>query len=113
MSQFITGLKNEIKAELRLHGPPNLETAMELAFKVEEKLKQTQPRNPYPRTSHHPSLITHKSYSNPNSQPTKNPNYNPTISRTNHGGLRRLSDREYRHWRDRGLCYRCDEKWSV
>lgn len=67
MGQFITGLKGEIKAEIRLLGPPNLETAMELAFKVEEKLRHTQPRNSHPRTSQ-----------NPNPFFPKNPNpYNP------------------------------------
>lgn len=126
LGQFITGLKSDIKAELKLHVPPNLETAMELAFKMEKKLNQTQPKNFFTKSPHHPSPTTNKypaqysnlapartTYLSPNFTSTKSPTYNPAIPRTNNGGIRRLSDTEYQHRRERELCYRRDEKWSV
>ena len=39
MGQFINGLKEEVRAEVRLLGPITLDQAMDLAAKVEEKLK--------------------------------------------------------------------------
>lgn len=35
--QFINGLVGEVKAELRLHEPSTLDSAMDLAIKIEEK----------------------------------------------------------------------------
>lgn len=37
LGQFINGLKEEVKAEVRLLSPMNLEQAMEMAIRVEEK----------------------------------------------------------------------------
>lgn len=37
MGQFINGLKDEVKAEVRLLNPINLDWAMDLAVRVEEK----------------------------------------------------------------------------
>lgn len=37
MAQFVNGLKDEIKAEVRMLGLYTLEQTMELALKVEEK----------------------------------------------------------------------------
>lgn len=37
--QFLNGLKEEIKVEVRLLGPKNLDNAMDLALMVEDKLR--------------------------------------------------------------------------
>lgn len=37
LGQFINGLKEDVKAEVRLMNPVNLEQAMEIAIRVEEK----------------------------------------------------------------------------
>ena len=29
------------------------------------------------------------------------------------GEVRRLSDKEYQHKREKGLCFRCDDKWTI
>lgn len=39
LGQFLTGLKEEIRAEVRVLNPINLEQAMELALRVEERNK--------------------------------------------------------------------------
>lgn len=44
MGHFINGLKEEIKAEVRLMNPICLEQAMEVAVRIEEKHKVTSPR---------------------------------------------------------------------
>lgn len=38
LGQIINEIKGEIKAEVRLHGPPTLEAPMELALEIEENL---------------------------------------------------------------------------
>lgn len=44
IGQFINGLKEEIKVEVRMFNPINLEQSMELALRVEEKHKVANPR---------------------------------------------------------------------
>lgn len=50
LGQFINGLKPELRAELRVLGPHNLDHAMDLAIKVKDKLKSNIGRRYEPRT---------------------------------------------------------------
>lgn len=79
-SQYINGLKDDVKAELRLLGPHTLDSAMDLSIKVEEKLqfglgKKNEPKypsnpNPWKTGSVSPSYSNHKK-----PQPPKLPKY--------------------------------------
>ena len=44
LGQFLNGLKEEIRVEVRLLNPVNFEQAMELTVKVEERNRVTTPR---------------------------------------------------------------------
>ena len=46
MGHFVNGLKEDIKAEVRVLNPLNLEQAMELAVRIEEKQRVTSSRKP-------------------------------------------------------------------
>ena len=46
LGQFINGLSKGIKAELRLLNPPNLERAMEIANRIEERNRVQQSKGP-------------------------------------------------------------------
>ena len=128
MGQFINGLKEEIRAEIRLLGPITLDHAMELAAKIEEKLRigpsrkhsaqyQTSPFSKYnPKT-----LNTFPSSSYSTSLPISTQNqitpqiktYTSTNIHHKPGEIRRLTEREVQQKREKGLCFRCDDKWMV
>lgn len=140
LGQFLNGLKKEIRAEVRLLGPKSLEQAMELAIKVEDKTKTTQPKRLGLRS---PNQNSSFGLGRPNSTPSHlqplqtktNPNpLNTTLTRTSSntvtqplpskhnptnqnlrvgGGVRRLSDQELQYRRENGLCFRCDGKWEA
>ncbi|KAH9650018.1 hypothetical protein KPL70_026202 [Citrus sinensis] len=109
LGNFINGLKPEIRVEVRIMEPNNLGRAMDLAQKIEEKLWVTK---------------THKADSGFQRAggSTRGVNLHSEASRSsigaNHntarlsGEIRRLSDSELQKKREKGLCYRCDEKWA-
>ncbi|KAL9444267.1 hypothetical protein AB3S75_017449 [Citrus x aurantiifolia] len=109
LGNFINGLKPEIRVEVRILEPSNLGRAMELAQKIDEKLWVTK---------------THKTDGGfiRVGGSTRGGSYHSEASRAsyvaNHnagrfsGEVRRLSDSELQKKREKGLCYRCDEKWA-
>lgn len=133
MGHFINGLKEDIKAEVRLLNPLCLEQAMEQAVRVEEKLKISS----YRRTGL--SSIKTGTFSMSGSGVSAVPPYSgfnstsPTMSKawssrssvtqasvsspkpaamaTTVGEIKRLTERELQEKRAKGLCYRCDAKW--
>ncbi|KAJ9542106.1 hypothetical protein OSB04_028612 [Centaurea solstitialis] len=143
LGHFINGLKTEIRAEVRVIGPITLDQAMDLAVRVEEKLKLGTGRKMEVRTNSTgignftnrsptaPSFSTTQgrysfASSNLNSKfPVSTPVARPLSTtvpslgdsqKTNNGSIgevRRLSDKELQQKRERGLCFRCDEKWNV
>lgn len=61
LGQFINGLRPEVRSELRLHGAKSLDQAMDLALKVEDKLrlpiwKYPTTKSPLPQTGGYSSL---------------------------------------------------------
>lgn len=126
--QYINGLKEEIRAEVRILAPSTLELAMDLSMRIEEKLNLSpkhkspahQPIWRQPNTNLRPnpntiptittSLTTN--HLNPPT-PTTYPNRNANTNHKTTGEIRRLTERELQQKRERGLCFRCDEKWSV
>lgn len=141
MGQFINGLKDEVKAEVRLLNPVNLDWAMDLAVRVEEKNRaggnkgngvrstslNTTKYTPNPSVSKSPyTLSTASNYSQPVSSPTKSWSSNASghLSNSNSqyssfpiarpmGEIRRLTERELQQKKQKGICFRCDDKWSI
>lgn len=134
---FIKGLDERIRTELRLLGPSDFEQALDWVVKIEEKLiSHYGPLSisAGPSTSHNPRPInqivriqpyknqTHSLNPPPNypHNPTQNypsapklspyPNTNPVPKKSN---IRRLSDREFQEKREKGLCFKCDDKWHL
>ena len=120
---FMFGLEESVSSELRLMDPTNLKIAMEWAEKIEQKdwtksyygrtRKQnqwgptysTQISKPYPQTHDPPYFPKPLSSAKPNSPP---PKHNPDTR------IKQLplTDKEMREKRSRGVCFKCDERWS-
>lgn len=154
LAHFVNGLKDEIKAEVRMLGLYTLEQAMELALKVEEKNRvsgyglggnmvssfashmansvvQLSGNSKGTNHSYPPSILkapvwgtksdsgstSPSSWSQNSISPTgqgspKDSSYSiPTAKPI--GEIKRLTPKELQHKRERGLCFRCDEKWMA
>ena len=112
LSKFVSGLRLDIRRELRLLRPVGLDQAMELAQLVEEKLS--------------PSLIKARAngvvgggppFSKPKSVEEISSSPRATIlskdpTTTTRAEFRRLSNGEIQQCREKGLCYRYNEKFS-
>ncbi|XP_063944151.1 uncharacterized protein LOC135150826 isoform X1 [Daucus carota subsp. sativus] len=136
MGHFINGLKDEIKAEVRVLSPLNLEQAMELAVRIEEKQRVASFRKPNlslvktgtfssytkgsstvaPLSLSSPSTPgTSRSWgpASPESQGSVQSPQHSVLSTKRSGDVRRLTDKELQEKRAKGLCYRCDDKWVM
>ena len=138
LGQFLNGLKEEVRVEVRLLNPVNLEQAMELAVRVEEKqkalstrkqslstIKTISPRT-YSKGSQFGSVYsqlpptsptTHKSWGSTPSEsqasvysPKSTSNSNVTKVPTE---FRRLTEKELQEKKSKGICFRCDDKWTM
>lgn len=107
-STFVKGLKSDIKGELRVLEPNGLEKTMDLAQKVEDKINihKEQKRG---------SGFFRNNGLNPNNLIGDVPKTNErgAAAGERRGGYRRLTDAELQAKRAKGLCYRCDEKYSI
>lgn len=145
LGQFLNGLKEDIRAEVRLLNPINLEQAMELALRVEERNQVSggwkqgwggTRGSQYstvsfwsPSVGWSASVGGSAAYSH-QSSPTSVRSWisqtwesqssisspkqsNQSNSNKSGGEMRRLTDKELQEKRARGLCIRCDEKWSM
>lgn len=136
--KFVSGLKGEIKVELRLHGPLTLDQCMDLAVKIEDKLSYGPGKLRQSNLLLNPPILNKPNitvtYKTPNTNTqtlphtsiTQNkPNTSSTFSnqfpksQTSVGQskvtttVRRLSDKEMQEKREKGLCFRCDGKWTA
>ncbi|XP_063950102.1 uncharacterized protein LOC135152878, partial [Daucus carota subsp. sativus] len=123
--QFLNGLKDEVRVEVRLLGPKNLDQAMDLAMMVEDKLRiGGQKRDTTRAWAMASSKSSFSQLAPSQSFKTTNSTYStgsvsprvPGSSGASIGGsgeVRRLSDKELQLKREKGLCYRCDDKWSL
>lgn len=137
LGQFLTGLKEEIRVEVRILNPINLEQAMEFAVRIEEKNRAMGLKKngwsmvrtgTYSYSSKGPAQSTVSSY-NSQSSPTSIRSWASGGSESqmsgtgskqssvapskNTGEMRRLSEKELQEKRAKGLCFRCDEKWNI
>ncbi|KAF4362503.1 hypothetical protein G4B88_023916 [Cannabis sativa] len=101
LGQFLSGLKRGLKEELRLFEPSTLNKAMEMAAKIENKNQSLfGNRSPWGNSkypSHH--------------EDRKSTEF-PPKDRKPMGQYRRMTDSELQEKRRKGICYRCDNKWS-
>lgn len=67
--QFLNGLKEEIKVEVRLLGPKNLDNAMDLALMVEDKLRVGASKRIEQRSG---QSVVSRSYNTPSSAVVSN-----------------------------------------
>ncbi|XP_072088166.1 uncharacterized protein [Arachis hypogaea] len=115
---FISGLKSNIRREVKAQCPPSLMRAVTLARLYEDKFSSV-PRSTYgpasPRTQPTPTTaissnrpIQRNTLSPLLPTPPKRPALPPMIS-----SVRKLSPAEIQSKREKGLCYWCDEKFSA
>lgn len=105
-STFINGLRSDIRAELKVLGPTGLEKAMELAMKIEAKNLESKS---YTRGPGHSNYLPTRTLMGRGTTALET-----TIPTKAHegGGFRKLIEAELQSKRERGLCYKCDEKFS-
>lgn len=138
LGQFLNGLKEDIRAEVRLLIPLNLEQAMEMALRVEEKIMavgmrktllssfksgtfpvQAKGINQYAASigSTQTSPTSVKSWVTGARESQASVNVSrysgSTSSAKNLGEVRRLTEKELQEKRAKGLCFRCDDKWAI
>lgn len=127
--QFITGLKEDIRAEVGLLGPRSLDHAVDLFIKVEVKLRsglnlygagnRAIPISSYSgnssfknhSSSYGPSTRTASVLSHSCSSPSRGIEPLPVARPV--GEVKRFSEKELQSKREEGECFRCNEKWSA
>ncbi|XP_019459980.1 PREDICTED: uncharacterized protein LOC109359744 [Lupinus angustifolius] len=128
---FLNGLKEEVKAEVKLYEHPNLTEVIHKALMVEEKniiMQRKGSSNNYARStrftrSNFPSRsitlesksgIERKSDQSSGGSASVNMNNAQTVdgSRGRGGAFKQLTGAELREKREKGLCFRCDEPFN-
>ena len=116
---FITGLIPEIRRDVMIHTPISIVKAVSLAKVYEEKHTSTsKPQKPPPTNSYH-----HRAPFNPN-KPENNQKANhtpllqtpptrPMNPNQRNPNIKRISPAEMQLRREKGLCYWCDEPFSI
>ena len=117
---FVNGLKPEIRAEIRMMQPGTLGRIMDTAQRVEERnfsLRGWRGGGPNPV-----ARSTTLGSSSPRPVPSSAMKFNPPLGKDGRGPSlvhnrdpqqRRMTVDEYRLKREKGLCFRCDEKYSA
>ncbi|XP_074377189.1 uncharacterized protein LOC141718709 [Apium graveolens] len=132
LGQFLIGLRNDIRAEVRFQGPISVDQAMELAIMVEDKLRVSSGKKRdikggigSTRTYSYggTSVSSPKSMYGAYSSPTKTfSTYFPSNTSTANtqfpvakpvGEIRRLSEKELQYKWEKGLCFKYDDKWVI
>ena len=99
---YIGGLREDIRAEVKLFRPTTLLHATSLARLQEDKIYRLRRNTPKPPIFSTPPI--------PPIRPMSNPT---TITRSSPGpNLKRLTWGEMQSRREKGLCYNCDEKFA-
>lgn len=112
-STFINRLKPDIKIEVRLLSPVGLGQLMEVAQKVEDRNSALKaiPAQKHTKESLAPNRWTEK-------KPVVFPTRTVTLGEKSIGlcreyTTRRMSDAEWQQRKEKGLCFRCNEKYTV
>lgn len=133
LGHFVNGLKEKIIAEVMLLSPLNLDQAMDFAVRVEDKNRALQWRkigSNLSKTGNSPShsffsyqnvsgigSVGNKGWGSDASETQSSVSFAKSASVSsptrNLGEVKRLTDKELQEKRSKGLCFRCDEKWSI
>jgi hypothetical protein len=106
MDKFFNGLRPEIRVELRILKPLNLNQAMEFALLVEEKLAI----HGIPSGTR-PIHTTHLNRTRENPRPAK-VETDAGVNQTQKANrFKYLTEEEIREKKEKGLCFRCDKKF--
>ena len=111
LGNFIHGLRPEVRVELRILEPTNLGRAMDLAQLIEEKLLVSKAQEGginqgFGRESWGGQPVT------PSTETNRPPTSGGNVAAKPIGEVRRLTESEAQRKREKGLCYRCDDKWA-
>ncbi|XP_061357641.1 uncharacterized protein LOC133301946 [Gastrolobium bilobum] len=108
-SYFESGLKPEIRKEVRMHLPASLEQAIDLAKIIEDKLNdRSTSRNFYSKNQ-----VNNTANNQAGLLPTPSKNLAIGTGATKTPlPMRKLSTAEMAEKREKGLCFYCDEKFS-
>ena len=123
ISFFITGLKRNLRCELQFHRPASLMEAFAMTRAYEARLDDTvaptkswnRNTTPNPSPNHHNPTQQSTAPSSHSTQPvTPKPTNQPPLLPTPSSNfpVRHLPPAEIRDRRSKGLCFRCDDKWS-
>ncbi|KAD4888929.1 hypothetical protein E3N88_21002 [Mikania micrantha] len=102
---FLNGLKDELKADVRIHKPRSVYKAVNLALEFESKLNCTRPEKKSFSPSH---LRPEAKPFSPNTQPTS---FNNQPKSDNRGNTR-LTEAEKQARYLKGECFRCGAKYG-
>ncbi|PWA74286.1 hypothetical protein CTI12_AA219250 [Artemisia annua] len=102
---FLSGLKEELKVDVRIHKPKNVFKAVSLALEFEEKSRPDS----NPRISNSFNYNKPSSYSTSSSDPDK---LSATSQNTSSSTQSKNWESERQNRRDKGLCFRCNEKFA-
>ncbi|KAL5861508.1 hypothetical protein ACOSQ4_002804 [Xanthoceras sorbifolium] len=116
LESFLSGLKSEIKNQVKMFSPSDLKTAIHLARLLEAAIEPKRNRpwvqktNTYNSSTSTPNQTlakTHNTYQN--THPTS---INTALKPTEPIPIKRLTQAEMKTRRDKGLCYNCDEPYT-
>ncbi|KAL4575031.1 hypothetical protein LXL04_021871 [Taraxacum kok-saghyz] len=108
LGNFLNGLKAPIKSELRLWAPQTWGRAIDLAQQIEEKNRAVKASG-YGALGYR-SNHTSKPFGGGNQPIVTTPNKFEKPG-TDRRASRTLTETQIQDKRNRGLCYRCDERW--
>ncbi|CAM8884641.1 unnamed protein product [Rhodiola kirilowii] len=100
LNRFLAGLKDEIHRELVLLNPATLQIAMGMARIAEQKITASRPWQ-------------NRTWASRSLQNTMTPPLTITKAPTTSPPIRRLTVAEMTARREKGLCYNCDERFTV
>ncbi|KAL5759714.1 hypothetical protein ACOSQ2_018552 [Xanthoceras sorbifolium] len=116
LESFLSGLKSEIKNQVKMFSPTDLKTAIHLARLLEAAIEPKRSRLWVQKASNYNSSTstpnqtlakTHNTYQN-----THPSSINTALKPTEPIPIKRLTQAEMKTRRDKGLCYNCDEPYT-
>ena len=110
-SNFMKGLKPEIRATVRTHGPRGIMDTMKLAQMVEDQKRIEQSGNRGSTPVYGTDPYRGNSMFPPTEEPTE-ASKEPSNGARSGTQFKRLTESEIQNKKARGLCFRCNEKFS-
>ncbi|XP_071924950.1 uncharacterized protein [Coffea arabica] len=112
---FMSGLKEEIVNMVKISKPETLAVAIEIAKLQEKNLKAIQKMQKPVNTSFNSQKIYSKTtpHTKWNQKYPKHTNKPPDQHTSNQNLFKKITATEYNHRREKGLCYRCAEPYTL